>query len=271
MRRNSQSETGEVVQNLPYGHPRTAHDPGGTKERIQHVALELFVLHGYEKTSLREISDRLGITKAALYYHYASKQELLISITQPLIDEFEVVVAGDPDPESLLRSYIDLLHRHQAVFQLVANDHASLAAAELEERSVLLRRTIVRRLAGPDPRPADYIRAAAAFGAISQGFMLARRVEPMADPAVPDTGTPAGKAACLALPADYPEGPELTAVLLDMALAVLASGSGSALGGQSDSQSDSQPDSQPDSRPDGQPDSRPDGQPESLLGLEPVS
>ncbi|ACU69262.1 transcriptional regulator, TetR family [Catenulispora acidiphila DSM 44928] len=213
MRRNSQSE----------------HDPGGTKERIQHVALELFVLHGYEKTSLREISDRLGITKAALYYHYASKQELLKSVTQPLIDEFELLVAGDPDPETLLRSYVDLLHRHQAVFQLVANDHASLAAAELVERSVKLRRDVVRRLAGPEPQPADYIRAAAAFGAISQGFMLARRVEPAADPALPDVEATAEKAAetaaGLPAPADYPEGAELTRILMDTALAVLRSGS----------------------------------------------
>jgi AcrR family transcriptional regulator len=212
-------------------YPRAAHDPGGTKERIQHVALELFVLHGYEKTSLREISDRLGITKAALYYHYASKQELLKSVTQPLIDEFEVLVAGDPDPETLLRSYIDLLYRHQAVFQLVANDHASLAAAELVERSVQLRRAVVRRLAGPDPIPADYIRAAAAFGAISQGFMLARRVEPEGDPAmpdaVPDVEAAAEAAAGLPAPADYPEGAELTQILLDTALAVLRSGSGS--------------------------------------------
>lgn len=221
MRRTSQPEPATI------GHttPKVAHDPGGTKERIQQVALELFVLHGYEKTALREISDRLGITKAALYYHYASKQELLISITQPLIDELEVVVAGDPEPEALLSAYIDLLHRHQDVFQLVANDHASLAAAELEERSVQLRRTIVRRLAGPDPQPADFIRASAAFGAISQGFMLARRVEPAADPTMPDGDVLAGKASCLGPPADYPEGPELTRLLLDMALAVLHSGS----------------------------------------------
>jgi AcrR family transcriptional regulator len=212
MRRNSQSEA-------------AADAVGGTKERIQQVALELFVLHGYEKTSLREIAESLGITKAALYYHYASKQQLLKSITQPLIDEFEVLVAGDPEPEALLRSYIDLLHRHQAVFQLVANDHASLAAAELVERSVKLRRDVVRRLAGPDPRPADYVRASAAFGAIAQGFMVARRVEPDADPALPDIEAAALAAAGLPAAAEYPEGEELAELLLAAALAVLRSGS----------------------------------------------
>ena len=45
----------------------------GTRERIKQVALELFTEQGYEGTSLREIAERLGVTKAALYYHFKSK------------------------------------------------------------------------------------------------------------------------------------------------------------------------------------------------------
>ena len=41
------------------------------------VATELFIEQGYEGTSLREIADRLGITKAALYYHFPSKDDIL--------------------------------------------------------------------------------------------------------------------------------------------------------------------------------------------------
>ncbi|MCW2946577.1 MAG: putative transcriptional regulator, TetR family, partial [Actinoallomurus sp.] len=41
-----------------------------TREKIQAVALELFAEHGYDKTSLREIAERLDVTKAALYYHF---------------------------------------------------------------------------------------------------------------------------------------------------------------------------------------------------------
>ncbi|HEY3674033.1 MAG TPA: helix-turn-helix domain-containing protein, partial [Acidimicrobiia bacterium] len=41
---------------------------GDTRERILAVANELFIEQGYEGTSLREIADRLDITKAALYY-----------------------------------------------------------------------------------------------------------------------------------------------------------------------------------------------------------
>ncbi|GAB3567304.1 TetR/AcrR family transcriptional regulator [Spelaeicoccus albus] len=51
-----------------------------TRSRIQVVALELFTEHGYDGTSLREISERLGVTKAALYYHFKSKEEILLSL-----------------------------------------------------------------------------------------------------------------------------------------------------------------------------------------------
>ena len=53
---------------------------GTTKERILETALELFAEKGYLGTSMRDIAQRLGITKGALYKHYAGKQEILDSI-----------------------------------------------------------------------------------------------------------------------------------------------------------------------------------------------
>ena len=50
---------------------------GDTKERILDAALELFARCGYLGTSMSDIAKQLGITKAALYKHYASKQEIL--------------------------------------------------------------------------------------------------------------------------------------------------------------------------------------------------
>jgi AcrR family transcriptional regulator len=54
----------------PHHEARRHHD---TRARIQQVALELFAEQGYDKTSLREIAERLDVTKAALYYHFKSK------------------------------------------------------------------------------------------------------------------------------------------------------------------------------------------------------
>src|SRR5216110_1198663 len=55
---------------------------GDTRARIQRVALELFAEQGYDATSLREIAERLGVTKAALYYHFKSKEDIVRSFSE---------------------------------------------------------------------------------------------------------------------------------------------------------------------------------------------
>ena len=40
------------------------------------IALDLFIEQGYDKTSLRQIAEQLGHTKAAVYYHFASKDDI---------------------------------------------------------------------------------------------------------------------------------------------------------------------------------------------------
>lgn len=54
----------------------------GTKARILEAALALFAQNGYLGTSMSDIAGQLGITKAALYKHYASKQEILDRIVE---------------------------------------------------------------------------------------------------------------------------------------------------------------------------------------------
>lgn len=55
-----------------------------TREKILDVALELFVEQGYDKTSLRDISERLGITKAALYYYFERKEDIFLELHRRL-------------------------------------------------------------------------------------------------------------------------------------------------------------------------------------------
>src|SRR5271170_3529258 len=60
---------------------QTAKEPGiSTRERILDIALELFTEQGYDKTSLRDIAERLGTTKAALYYHFERKEDILLEL-----------------------------------------------------------------------------------------------------------------------------------------------------------------------------------------------
>lgn len=55
-----------------------------TKEKILEEALKLFAQSGYMGTSMNDIAASLGVTKAALYKHYTSKQEILDSIVEKM-------------------------------------------------------------------------------------------------------------------------------------------------------------------------------------------
>ena len=74
---------------------------GNTRRRIQDVALELFVERGYEGTSLREIAERLDVTKAALYYHFKTKEDILVALVQTHIAPLaELIEWGGGQPRT---------------------------------------------------------------------------------------------------------------------------------------------------------------------------
>src|SRR6202020_1691135 len=80
-----------------------------TRERILNVALDLFIEKGFDKTSLREIAEQLGVTKAALYYHFASKEDILMALHLRLHDFGHEALSqlGDQRPTPVL--WADLL------------------------------------------------------------------------------------------------------------------------------------------------------------------
>lgn len=64
-----------------------------TKERIRDVALDVFIERGWEGATLREIAEHLGITRPALYYHFASKEAILDSIHEELAATVDPITA----------------------------------------------------------------------------------------------------------------------------------------------------------------------------------
>ena len=57
---------------------------GDTRQDILDASLVLFAEQGYDKTSLREIAEQVGVTKAALYYHFPSKEQILVALFEPV-------------------------------------------------------------------------------------------------------------------------------------------------------------------------------------------
>ena len=83
---------------------------GDTKERILEAALALFAQNGYLGTSMNDIAGKLGITKAALYKHYASKKEILDRIVERMneMDEARAREYEMPqtEPDSMAEAYL---------------------------------------------------------------------------------------------------------------------------------------------------------------------
>lgn len=60
-------------------------EKGNTRDEILNVALDLFAVNGYEATSISHIADAVGIRKASLYSHYASKHEILDNVVEAVL------------------------------------------------------------------------------------------------------------------------------------------------------------------------------------------
>ena len=74
------------------------------EEEIMQATYEVLLESGYSGLSISQIVDKLGKSKAALYYHYDSKEDLLISFLEFAVDRFEAVIStetGDDPNEDL--------------------------------------------------------------------------------------------------------------------------------------------------------------------------
>ncbi len=89
-----------------------------TYSELIHVATELFADLGYERTTVREISKRMGLQSGSLYSHISSKDEVLTEIVRRVGNEFivraEQALSRSDDPEQNLR---DLIAGHIEVIQ----------------------------------------------------------------------------------------------------------------------------------------------------------
>ena len=148
-----------------------------TRSRAQKVALELFAEQGYEKTSLREIAERLGVTKAALYYHFKSKEDIVHSFTDDYFAELDALLDWAKDqPHSeetrrdILDRYVGIVLAGSEVFRFLEQNRAAVQGMEAgKERFSRFRGrldALVDILAGPDALLRDLVRATAAVLAV---------------------------------------------------------------------------------------------------------
>lgn len=119
-----------------------ARDP--RREQVLDAAARLFARNGYAATSVRQLADEAGFTKAGLYYHVRGKEDLLEAICaesiEAILEEVEQAVAGSAEPAEQLAAVIGA---HVGFFH-ERPERLTVLNLEMSRLSAPRRRKIVR-------------------------------------------------------------------------------------------------------------------------------
>ncbi len=117
-----------------------APEAASTRERILDVALRLFTEQGFDATSLQQVADELGITKAALYYHFRSKEDILMALHLRMhefgrraLDELATGTVTLEAWSSLLDSLLDELFAQRPLFLMHERNQAAFERVHRED------------------------------------------------------------------------------------------------------------------------------------------
>lgn len=131
---------------------------GFARERVIDAALELFAEHGVHGTSLRMIAGRLGVGKAAVYYQFPSKDEIVLAVVGPIIEDIdhlvriaELLPCAQARRDVAMHGLVELVIRHRRISSMFYGDpiiHQIVKAHE-DHRATFDRFTAL--LVGPKP------------------------------------------------------------------------------------------------------------------------
>lgn len=148
-----------------------------TKEAILENAISLFAQKGYAGTSMADLADHLGLSKAAIYHHFENKEALFHALVDSLADDMERLLevheSESPstfDRLNLLRSFAEVLNSHLDIMHL-APMHMVGAPADFTDRANKLMMRMQKLLVGKDPTDENALRARSAIVIIARlGF-----------------------------------------------------------------------------------------------------
>jgi AcrR family transcriptional regulator len=116
----------------------------GTRNRrdtLLTAALNGFTQRGYDATSVAELAATTGMSKAAVSYHFRTKNDLLHALTDPLLDSLDALVDRHPPApqwpagvRALLGDYLTTLTEHSQVAAWVDSDKAVLNHPQIGAR-----------------------------------------------------------------------------------------------------------------------------------------
>ncbi|HSU74858.1 MAG TPA: helix-turn-helix domain-containing protein [Terrabacter sp.] len=131
---------------------------GHGRRRVIDAAVELFAEHGVRGTSLQMIADHLGVTKAAVYYQFHAKEDIVLAVLEEALEEmgaFVTAAESESSPDAAataaLRGLVDLMVGHRkAVAALMRDPEVERIMAAHAHLESLVRR-LTTLLLGPSP------------------------------------------------------------------------------------------------------------------------
>ncbi|GAB2850483.1 TetR family transcriptional regulator [Actinoallomurus bryophytorum] len=180
-----------------------------TREKIQAVALELFAEHGYEKTSLREIAERLDVTKAALYYHFNTKEDIAVSLFDKLLADMDEIIAWLREQPGTLETRQGLIQRYARLAgqwppgmrRLIQDSKSTMRELAVGEKLHARLRTMTRLLTSPDAPAIVQLKTAMALVAVNAATTMLQDTD-----TTPEERNVAGVMLALELVADETPG-----------------------------------------------------------------
>jgi len=131
-----------------------------TRQQILETAERLFAEHGYDATSLQMIADEMGLTKAAVYYHFPAKVDIRHAILMPrvqqlgtLLDEAAAIRGRRARIEHLVDGFVDFFVESRQ-YPLTSTDPAA-KREKLDEEPLSMRRRVVALIFGDSPTAAE--------------------------------------------------------------------------------------------------------------------
>ncbi len=101
-----------------------------TRTAILSAAERLFVEKGYHAVSMRAIADAVGMTKAALYYHFRDKEQLFVAILERVLGELSALIEACRTADATHRAQIERIV--QQIMRLPVERRAGLRLASQE-------------------------------------------------------------------------------------------------------------------------------------------
>jgi AcrR family transcriptional regulator len=154
--------------------------------RIARLALDRFRVGGFVGTSIADLAGALGVSKAAIYYHYRSKDALLHRLIDPVLDAIDACIQDHTTPartpRQMLGAYLAVLIAHREVVPLIATDVAVLNHPTIGPRLRAQNQQLRALLTTADTSVAARLRAEAALGGIWRPLIAEPPLD-LADPA----------------------------------------------------------------------------------------